>query len=176
MEDVRSLANFTADEMESSQAEIDNVLDSRTGQSIYGVYTLNTLFSLMYLTAGIMIISVVKTRRLQKQFSILRALGTSNSSIMSAVFVDTGVSMLLGILIGSLVGLLLSSLLLQIPLVFLGITTEIVWSRLPVYLAFPLPLLIGILVLSFVSALTTAHFVTKRSLRSNLAEDFRHTE
>jgi ABC-type lipoprotein release transport system permease subunit len=176
MEDVKSLANFTTDEVESSQAEIDAILDSRTGQSIYGVYTLNTLFSLMYLTAGIMIISVVKTRRLQKQFSIMRALGTSNSSIMSAVFVDAGVSMLLGVLTGTLVGLLLSSLLLQIPLVFLGVTAEIVWSRLPVYLALPLPLLIGILILSFASALATTYFVTKRSLSTNLAEDFRHTE
>ena len=176
MDDVKNLANFTTDEVSSAQAEIDAVLDSRTGQSIYGVYTLNTLFSLMYLTAGFIIISVVKTRRLQKQFSILRALGTSNSSIMSAVFVDTAVSLLLGVLIGTLVGLFLSSLLLQIPLVFLGVTTEIVWSRLPVYIALPVPLLVGILLLSFVSALATTYFVTKRSLSSNLADDFRHNE
>lgn len=176
MEDIRSVANFTTDELVSSQSEIDSILDSRTGQSIYGVYTLNTLFSLMYLTAGLMIISVVKTRRLQKQFSILRALGTSNSSIISAVFVDTGVSMVLGMLIGSLIGFLLSSLLLQIPLAFLGVTTEIVWSRLPVYLVLPLPLLAGILILSLTSAFTTTYYVTNRGLNSNLADDFRHSE
>jgi ABC-type antimicrobial peptide transport system permease subunit len=176
MEDIRALANFTTEEVSSSQAELDEILDSRTGQSIYGVYTLNILFSLLYLTVGLMIISVVKTRRLQKQFSILRALGTSNSSIMASVIVDAGVSLLIGILIGALVGLLLSLLLLQIPLAFLGVTTEIVWSRLPVYLGLPFPLLAGILVLSLVSALSTTYIVTRRSLRSNLADDFRHTE
>ncbi|MFW9805459.1 MAG: FtsX-like permease family protein [Candidatus Thorarchaeota archaeon] len=176
IEDIRILANFTSDEILSSQAGIDSVLDSRTGQSIYGVYTLNMLFSLIYLTAGLMIISVVKTRRLQKQFSILRALGTSNSSIMSSVLADINVSMFVGILIGSLVGLFLSLLLLQIPLAFLGVTTEIVWSRLPVALVLPVPLLAGIMILSFVSAISTTYFVTKKGLSSNLADDFRQVE
>ena len=176
MEDIRNIANFTAEEVLASQMEIDEVLDSRTGQSIYGVYTLNMLFALVYITAGLMIISVVKTRRLQKQFSILRALGTPNSSIMSAVLADVGVSMLLGIIIGSLMGLFLSLLLLQIPLVFLGVTTEILWSRLPVSLVLPVPLLTGIILLSFVSAFVTTYFVTKKSLNSNLADDFRHIE
>ena len=92
------------------------------------------------------------------------------------MFVDAGVSMLIGISIGLFVGFLLSSLLLQMPLVFLGVTTEIVWSRLPVYLALPIPLITGILVLSLVSALITTYFVTKRGLSTNLADDFRHTE
>ena len=93
IDDIRSIANFTAEEVVSAQGGIDEVLDSRTGQSIYGGYTLNMLFALFYLTAGLLIISVVKTKRLQKQFSILRALGTPNSSIMSSVLVDIGVSM-----------------------------------------------------------------------------------
>ena len=176
MEEIRSIANFTADEVSSAQAGIDVVLDSRTGQSIYGVYTLNLLFSLFYLTAGLMIIAVVKTRRLQKQFSILRALGTSNPSIMHSVMVDMAVSMLLGILIGSIVGLFLSFLLLEIPLAFLGVTTEIVWSRLPVFLILPMPLLAGIVLLSFLSAFVTTYLATRKSLSSNLADDFRHIE
>jgi hypothetical protein len=176
IEDIRGIANFTAEEIESSLRGIDDVLDSRTGQSIYGVYTLNMLFSLIYLTAGLMIISVVKTRRLQKQFSILRALGTPNSSIMSSVMVDVGVSMLVGIVIGAIVGLFLSLLLLQIPLAFLGVTTEIVWSRLPVFLVLPVPLITGIILLSFVSAFATTYLVTRKGLSSNLADDFRHVE
>jgi ABC-type antimicrobial peptide transport system permease subunit len=176
MEEIQSLANFTTEEIVSSQANIDQVLDSRTGQSIYGVYTLNLLFSLIYLTAGLMIISVVKTRRLQKQFSILRALGTSNSSIMSSVLVDVGMSMLIGILIGSIVGLFLSLLMLQIPLAFLGVTTEIIWSRLPIFIVFPVSLLIGIILLSFMSAFFTTYLATRKGLSSNLADDFRHIE
>ena len=176
IEDIRGLANFTVDEIVSSQAGIDAVLDSRTGQSIYGVYTLNLLFSLIYLTAGLMIISVVKTRRLQKQFSILRALGTPNPSIMYSVLVDVGVSMLLGIIIGSVIGLFLSFLLLQVPLAFLGVTSEIVWSRLPVFLVLPVPLLTGVVMISLVSAFVTTYFVTKKGLSSNLADDFRHIE
>jgi len=176
MEEIKSIANFTAEEIDSAQADIDEVLDSRTGQSIYGVYTLNLLFSLIYLTAGLMIISVVKTRKLQKQFSILRALGTPNSSIMSSVLVDVGVSMIIGIVIGSLVGLFLSFLLLEIPLAFLGVTTEIVWSRLPVYLVLPAPIIAGIILLSFASAIVTTYIVTKRGLSTNLADDFRHIE
>jgi ABC-type antimicrobial peptide transport system permease subunit len=176
MEDIRSLANFSREEVVSSKAGIDEVLDSRTGQSIYGVYTLNMLFALVYLTAGLMIISVVKTKRLQKQFSILRALGTPNSSIMSSVLVDIGASMVIGIIIGSVVGLVLSRLLLQIPLAFLGVSTTIVWSRLPVALMFPVTLLAGIILLSFVSAFVTTYIVTRKSLSSNLADDFRHIE
>jgi ABC-type lipoprotein release transport system permease subunit len=176
MEEITNIANFTTEEIVSSQANIDEVLDSRTGQSIYGVYTLNLLFSLIYLSAGLMIISLVKTRRLQKQFSILRALGTPNSSIMSSVLVDVGMSMLLGILIGSIVGLFLSLLMLQIPLAFLGVTTEIIWSRLPVFIVLPLPLLTGIIFLSFVSAFITTYLATRKGLSSNLADDFRHIE
>jgi ABC-type lipoprotein release transport system permease subunit len=176
MEDIRSIANFTTEEIVSAKLAIDEVLDSKTGQSIYGVYTLNLLFSLIYLTAGLMIISVVKSRRLQKQFSILRALGTPNSSIMYSVLVDTGVSMILGILIGSIMGLVLSLLLLQIPLAFLGVTSEIIWSRLPVFLVLPEPLLLAIIFLSFLSAFVTTYLATKKSLSSNLADDFRHVE
>ncbi|TFG29066.1 ABC transporter permease [Candidatus Thorarchaeota archaeon] len=176
MEDIRNIANFTSEEIVSSQTGIDEVLDSRTGQSIYGVYTLNLLFSLIYLTAGLMIISLVKTRRLQRQFSILRALGTPNSSIMHASIVDIGVSMIQGILIGSIVGLILSRFVLQIPLAYLGLTTEIVWSRLPVFLSIPLPLLLGFIILSFSSAFITTYLATKKSLSSNLACDIRNTE
>ena len=176
IEDIRGIGNFTTEEIAASNQSIDKVLDSRTGQSIYGVYTLNLLFSLIYLTAGLMIISLVKTQRLQKQFSILRALGTQNSSIMQSVLVDTGVSMVLGILIGSIIGLSLTLLLLQIPLVFLGLNAEIVWSRLPVYLVVPAPLILGIVVLSFSSAFITTYITTRKSLRSNLADDFRLVE
>ena len=85
-------------------------------------------------------------------------------------------SMILGIVIGSLVGLFLSFLLIEIPLAFLGVTTEIVWSRLPVFLVLPVPLIVGIILLSFVSAFVTTYIVTKRGLSSNLADDFRHIE
>jgi ABC-type antimicrobial peptide transport system permease subunit len=176
LEEIMSIGNFTSEEVVSAQAQIDEVLDSRTGQSIYGVYTLNLLFSLIYLTAGLMIISAVKTRRLQKQFSIMRALGTHNRSIMSSVLVDVGLSMIIGILIGSIVGMFLSFLLLDIPLAFLGVTTEIVWSRLPVILVLPVPLIAGIVLLSFGSAFFTTYLATRRGLSSNLADDFRHIE
>jgi ABC-type lipoprotein release transport system permease subunit len=85
-------------------------------------------------------------------------------------------SIFLGILIGSIVGLFLSLLMLQIPLAFLGVTTEIVWSRLPVFIALPMPLLASIILLSFVSAFATTYIVTRKSLNSNLADDFRHNE
>jgi hypothetical protein len=138
MEEIQSLANFTTEEIVSSQANIDQVLDSRTGQSIYGVYTLNLLFSLIYL--------------------------------------DVGMSMLIGIRIGSIVGLFLSLLMLQIPLAFLGVTTEIIWSRLPIFIVFPVSLLIGIILLSFMSAFFTTYLATRKGLSSNLADDFRHIE
>jgi ABC-type lipoprotein release transport system permease subunit len=176
LEQVKSIANFTDQEVVSAQASIDNVLDSRTGQSIYGVYTLNLLFSLIYLTAGFMIISIVKTRRLQRQFSILRALGTPNPSIMRSVLADVCVSMFLGVLIGLMLGILMSLLVLQIPLAFLGFDTQISWSRLPVSMILPLPLLSSILFLSFLSAFVTTYAATKRGLSTNLADDFRLVE
>ena len=176
LEQVKSIANFTDQEVVAAQASIDDVLDSRTGQSIYGVYTLNLLFSLIYLTAGLMIISIVKTRRLQRQFSILRALGTPNPSIMRSVLADVCVSMLIGVLIGLMLGILMSLLVLQIPLAFLGFDTQISWSRLPVFMILPLPPLSSILFLSFLSAFVTTYAATKRGLSTNLADDFRLVE
>ncbi|MFW9849599.1 MAG: FtsX-like permease family protein [Candidatus Thorarchaeota archaeon] len=158
----------------SSQERIDSVLDSRTGQSINGVYSLNVVFSLVYLTIGMMVVNVVRSRKLQKQYSILRAFGTNSSSVLASILLDTMIGILVGTIIGLFIGYYLTTLILDLPLVFLGVSVEILWSRLPISLAIPFGLLSLILIVAVVSSIVTVFISTKRALSRNIADDFRH--
>jgi hypothetical protein len=170
MIDLWDLAPYSFESVESPFVYIDEVLESRTGQTIYGVYTLNVLFSIIYLTAGVTIVAMVRTRNLQRQLSVLRALGTEKKDIISSVLLDTIIGLFVSSLIGSLIGLMLTALMLAVPLVYIGSTVTINWSRLPVLLAVPVPLLIGIVGCSLLFSLLTTYVVTERSLRGNIAE------
>ena len=170
IKDLWSIAPNSFEDIESAHEYIDEVLESRTGQTIYGVYTLNVLFSIIYLTAGITIVAMVRTRNLQRQFSVLRALGTEKKDIISSVLTDTLIGLFVSSLIGSLIGLMLTTLMLSVPLVYLGSLVTIDWGRLPVLLAVPIPLLLTIMASSLFFSLIATYFVTERSLRGNIAE------
>jgi ABC-type lipoprotein release transport system permease subunit len=173
---VSSLRSIAPDSLivTSAQERIDEVLDSRTGQSINGVYTLNVIFSIVYLSIGLMIVNVVRSRKLQKQYSILRAFGTNSFSVLASILLDTLIGVIIGCIIGLFVGFFLSSLILQLPLVFLGISGDILWSRLPISLIVPLDLLSIILVAAFISSIISVALATRRAFSRNIADDFRH--
>lgn len=173
IEDLQAIVPGSFSVLATSE-RIDNVLSSRTGQSINGVYTLNIVFTLVYLTIGVAIISAVRSRKLQKQLSVLRAFGSHSSSVISSILLDTLLSVSAGCLIGLFVGMFLSSLIIQLPLAFLGLGSDIAWSRLPISLVIPVPAVLGIISVAFVASLIAVAVVTKKNLRSNIADDFRH--
>jgi ABC-type antimicrobial peptide transport system permease subunit len=169
-----SIAPFSFDAVSTPYEDIEGSLESQSSRSIFGIYTLNVVFSLIYLTAGMIIVTTVRVRRLRKQFSVLRALGTENKSITTAVLFDTSISILIAAAIGGMLGAAMSLIAINMPLAYLGAMTRTLWSRLPVTIAIPVDLLGGILGLSVVSALLAAFWVTNRALKQNIAEEIQY--
>ncbi len=176
MRNLWNIAPHSFENVESSQLEIESALNSKAGQAIYGVYTLNVLFTVAYLSIGIIIVASVRIRGLRKQFAVLRALGTENRSIISAVLIDSSLGLLMAAAIGSLIGLTLAYFAINMPLVYFGTGTLTMWTRLPVILAVPYLLLGAILGCSFLFALLATYGVTRTTLEKNIAEQIQYTE
>ncbi|MFX1264863.1 MAG: hypothetical protein ACFFH0_05755, partial [Promethearchaeota archaeon] len=81
MSEIVDLAPRSFSSVESPLPSIDAVLDTRAGQTVYGAYSLNIMFSVLYLTAGTTLVMTAKIRKMRKSFSILRALGSESESI-----------------------------------------------------------------------------------------------
>jgi len=160
----------------SGLKRIDDALGARSGRSIFGVYTLNLLFSLTYLTIGMAIVSIDRVRRLRRQLSVFRALGGQTKSITVSVLVETATGVLIAAAIGGLLGLVLSSLIMTLPLTFFGTETAALWSRLPVQIVIPVELLLSIVGLTFLCTLFTTFIVTRRGLTRNIAEEIQVEE
>ena len=173
MEDIYAIAPNSFGNMDSALAHIDAVLDTRATQSIYGTYTLNVLFSIIYLTIGMSIVSIVRVRGLRKQFSVLRA---PNKSIIVASLIETGVGVLLAAVIGGTIGLCLAILLMDVPLLYMGLSTTGLWTRLPVQPVVPIPLISSIIGISVAVALIATYYVVVRTLRLNIAEEIQYNE
>jgi ABC-type antimicrobial peptide transport system permease subunit len=176
MNDINAIAPFSFNDMECSLESIDEVLDSRATQSIYGTYTLNVIFSLLYLTMGMIIVSVVRVRGLRKQFSVIRALGAQNKSIIIAMLTETSIGILIASIIGGTIGITLAVLLLEVPLVHMGASTAGLWRRLPVQVVVPVPLIMTIIGIAFGAALIATYFVLARTLKLNIAEEIQYNE
>ncbi|MFW9849594.1 MAG: FtsX-like permease family protein, partial [Candidatus Thorarchaeota archaeon] len=176
MRDLYGIAPNSFDRIDSPYPQIEEVLDSKAGQTIYGVYTLNVVFSIVYLSIGMMIVATVRVRRLRKQFSVLRALGTENRSIMNSVLIDTSLGLLIAAGIGAIIGLILAYFAINMPLVYFGTSTIGMWMRLPVHMAVPPDILGIILGCSVVSALIATLYVTSRTLKKNIAEQIQYVE
>ncbi|MHA1577511.1 MAG: FtsX-like permease family protein, partial [Candidatus Thorarchaeota archaeon] len=117
MTELWQVAPFSFSSIDSTDIQIEEALSSKGAQSIYGVYTLNVIFSTIYLTLGMLIVSSVRVRKMRKQFSVLRALGTEPKSIIAAVLMDTTIGLLIALGIGGALGLILSGFALNMPLV-----------------------------------------------------------
>jgi ABC-type antimicrobial peptide transport system permease subunit len=174
--DLHEIAPYSFEKLESAEALVDAVLNSRAGQSIYGAYTLNVIFALLYLTAGILIVSMVRFGKLKRQFSIMRSLGSDPKPILSSVLIESATGIAIAALIGSLVGLLLTAFVIQLPLSYIGRMTAVLWNRLPVLLAVPVPLLSAILGAALIFTLAATYFVVVRNLRANLAEEIQYAD
>jgi hypothetical protein len=175
MNNIHAIAPCSFNTIEAAQEPIDEVLDSRATQSIFGAYTLNVLFSLIYLTFGMVIVTSVRVRGLRKQFSVLRALGAESKSMVVATLVDSATGLVLAAIIGGAIGTLLALLLKDIPLLYMGLSTTQLWTRLPVNLVVPWPLLAGIVGSAAVVSLLATYLVVSRALKLNIAEEIQYT-
>ncbi|MFW9911827.1 MAG: FtsX-like permease family protein [Candidatus Thorarchaeota archaeon] len=176
LRDLYEIAPSSFQTLESAQARIDSALESRAGQSIYGAYTLNVVFAFIYLTAGVLIVAMVRFGKLRRQFSVMRAMGAEPSTILVAVLIESLTGVVLAALIGGLVGLLLTSFVIQLPLTYMGSMTIRLWTRLPVILAVPTALLVTILGAAVLSSLAATYFVVARNLRRNIAMEIQYVE
>ncbi|MBN2228493.1 MAG: FtsX-like permease family protein [Candidatus Thorarchaeota archaeon] len=176
MEDIHNVAPHTFNDIESPYTNIDETLNSRATQSVYGAYTLNVIFSLIYLTIGMTIVSIVRVRELRKQFSVLRALGAPNKSIIAASLLETSVGLLLAAIIGGTIGVSLAVILKDVPLLHMGGSTYGLWQRLPVLLAIPLPLVATIVGISIIVSLIATYYILVRTLKLNIAEEIQYNE
>ena len=174
MNDIYRIAPYSFNNVEAAYESIDEVLDSRATQSIFGAYTLNIIFSLIYLTFGIIIVTTVRVRSLRKQFSVLRALGAESKSMVVASLVDTSTGLLLAALIGGAIGTTLAFLLKDIPLLYMGLSTTQLWTRLPVNLIVPWPLIAGITGTAVIVSLIATYAVVSRALKLNIAEEIQY--
>ncbi|MHA2396660.1 MAG: FtsX-like permease family protein, partial [Candidatus Thorarchaeota archaeon] len=174
MNEIYRIAPNSFSDVDAAYEFIDEVLDSRATQSIFGAYTLNVLFSLIYLTFGMIIVTTVRVRSLRKQFSVLRALGAESKSMVVASLVDTSTGLLLAALIGGTIGATLAFLLKDIPLLYMGLSTAQLWTRLPVNLIVPWPLLAGITATAVIVSLIATYAVVSRALKLNIAEEIQY--
>ncbi|MFW9919515.1 MAG: FtsX-like permease family protein [Candidatus Thorarchaeota archaeon] len=173
IEDIWDIDPDSIVQINSAQDQIDDVIGSKAGNSIYGVYTINVLFSLFYLTIGMSIVAIEKNRGFKKQFSVVRALGSQAESVQSAMLIDAVLTMAMASIIGIFIGSLLSILVLQTPLTYIGVSGSLDWQRLPIALVLPLDIFSLILVLSFSIPLLGTHLITRHSLNQDLADELR---
>jgi ABC-type lipoprotein release transport system permease subunit len=175
MRDLGNVSPSSFDRISSPYPQIDAILDSRAGESIYGEYTLNVIFSILYLTAGITLVAKAKVRGLRKNLSILRALGEQHTSIIKAMLIDSIIAMALGAIAGGFIGFILTYIVLQMPLTYLGLSTQVTWERLPLVISTPVVLIICILALAFVFSTAISFLVVRNGLESNIAEDIQQS-
>jgi predicted lysophospholipase L1 biosynthesis ABC-type transport system permease subunit len=176
MQGIQSIAPSSWSKIESAQARIDEAFNTRAGQAIFGVYTLNAIFSLFYLSAGMIVVSIMKINSLRKQMAILRALGTSKRTISTPLLIDTSLGILIALIIGGIMGLVLTNFVIQFPLVYYGSSTAISWTRLPIQIQLPFMLLTGIVGISLLFSLGATRYVTTKAIQRNIAEEIKDTE
>ncbi len=176
MQELGAFAPNSFEEISSPHDQINAILDTRAGESIYGAYTLNLIFSVLYLSAGITLMTSMKIRNMRKHFSLLRALGTQSKTIIIAVLMDSTIAVLLGAVLGGVIGLILTLLVLRMPLTYLGLSTSVVWDRLPMTLSVPIELLSEVVLIAIVFSLIATYYLIRRSLQTNIASDIQHSQ
>jgi ABC-type lipoprotein release transport system permease subunit len=176
IDDIHAIAPYTFNDIESPYTSIDQVLDSRGTQSVNGAYTLNLIFSIIYLTVGVAIVSVMRVRGLRKQLSVIRALGAQNKSVIVASLAETSLGLLIAAIIGCTIGITLAYLLMNIPLLYMGTSTTVLWTRLPVFLQLPVVLIGGVVTVSVSISLLATYMILVRTLKLNIAEEIQYNE
>ncbi|MCF2137978.1 MAG: hypothetical protein K9W43_12160 [Candidatus Thorarchaeota archaeon] len=174
--DLIGLSPKSFSKVEVVQEYLDEALESRAGQVVYGIYTLDVVFSMLFLVVGIVIVTTLRTRKLRRSFSILRALGADTSPMGVTLIIDTALTLLVSLVIGSLLGLFLGWAFSNIQLVYTGINSNLAWNRLYIQLTIPYTLLGAIIIGAFIISLAANFMVNRLSLNRNIAEEIQYSE
>ena len=113
---------------------------------------------------------------MSKYFSLLRALGTESRSIVSAVLIDSSLIIILGGIIGGITGTILTMLAFQMPLNYLGLSSQVSWDFLPLVFSVPVTLILVLVTIAILSALIITYVIIQRKLVANIANDIQHSE
>jgi ABC-type antimicrobial peptide transport system permease subunit len=175
MSEIYQIAPYSFNRIDSASQHIEETLDSRATQSVFGAYTLNVIFSLIYLSFGMVIVTIVRVRNLRKQFSVIRAIGADSKSMLLASLMDTLIGVSIAALIGGSIGCALAFLFKNVPLLYMGLATMQIWARLPVTLIVPWSLLIGIIGVAVSVSILATYVVVSRALSLNIAEEIQYT-
>ncbi len=176
MTEIHAIAPFSLSQISSSQILIEENINSRAAQTIHGIYTLNVSLSLLYLTVGMAAITIVKVRTLSRQFAVLRAVGCDSRSIINGMLIDIPITLLHAALLGAVPALLLAYLIARVPLMYMGLLTQMIWLRLPVTISVPVGLLAVILIPAVAVTLGIVYVVTRRSMRGAISEQIQFEE
>jgi len=163
-------------QIESSLIQIDDILSTRSSQSVFGIYSLNVIFSLLYLTLGMTIVTSEKNRKLSKHYSVLRALGTERKNIGIAIVSDVFLGIAIACVIGALVAMVMSLLVVQTPMIYLGANGAFDWFQLPTSIGIPIIGLSLFLLASFLIPGLLSVVAIHRQLAINLADDLNSPE
>ncbi|MFO7836572.1 MAG: ABC transporter permease [Candidatus Thorarchaeota archaeon] len=174
MGEIADLSQSSFQSIESGLLNLDQSLDSRAAQTIYGVYTLNVVFSLIYLTAGIAIVTFVRIQNLRRPLSVLRALGTERKSIMIPMLIDSLATTAAAAGVGALIALALTGFAIQVPLNYIGTSLSLTWLRLRVVISVPFLIVALILCVTVAAVLLTTYFITRATLEKNIAEEIQY--
>lgn len=171
--ELREVGGHNILTIESTMSQQQAIVDSRSARTIHGVFSLNVIFTIIYLSIGMALIAVQKNESLRKHFSVVRALGSETESVQQALLLDSFLSIAIAAAIGIPLGLLLSLLILGTPLSHTGVSGSVNWQRLPMALSIPHLTLSIIIALSFIAPLVLTHVVTKHYLKAQLADGLR---
>jgi ABC-type lipoprotein release transport system permease subunit len=176
MASVRSSLGPSFISIKSAFDEVDAILSTRASQSIYGIYSLNLLFSVFYLTVGMTIVTYEKNKRMSKQYSILRALGTDPGTVGFAVMIDVLIAVGFSCIAGAAVATVMVIMVIHTPLVYLSASLPLDWDVLPISIAVPWLGLAAVLAIAFLFSIISTLALTRRMLRVSIAEDIGHAE
>ncbi len=156
--------------------DFDESNESKASRSIYGIYTMDMLFSLIYLIAGMAIITLIRTHNMSKQLSVLRALGSKTTSLLVPLLIDVLLSLAYALFIGFLLGSVITLIIVNMPIVFMANVSRTMWFRLPMVVQVPIGLLISLIGLAIASSLFSSFLIIRKQLRKNIADDIKYME
>jgi ABC-type lipoprotein release transport system permease subunit len=176
MQQIHSIIPDAIEYYDSAIQEIDHVVSSRSTQSIYGIYNLNILFTLLYLTIGTGVMTVSQSRKKQKEYAILRSLGVENSAILSSTLLETAMGIAFSLIIGGGVGILMSFMIHRTSLIYSNLQGQTAIGLLPISYAIPWSILVSICLLGFIFPLVVTLLISRGTLKRNIAADLMSAE
>ncbi len=176
LSNINSVLGQSVLSIKSAQNRLEEILSTKSSQSIFGIYTLNLLFSILYLTLGMIIVTYDKIRGMSKQLSILRAMGTDVQSLIRAIMSDAMVSIGISCIIGSVVAVSMIMMVIHTPSIYVGSALLSEWFVLPISVTIAFEKIFAFVFIGFLFPIISALIIIRIQMRTGIADDLRNTE